>query len=91
MGGSRQAWGGGTFLYWRNQKFLIFSNSKIFKKCWKISENFIFFENLHVNIAIFWKILKFYRYFRYNLGKILENFGNKDLYGVRGAEPPPRS
>ena len=30
--GSRQAWGG-TFLHWRNQKFRIFSNSIIFKKC----------------------------------------------------------
>ena len=41
-GGSRQAWGG-TFLHWRNEKFRIFSNSKIIKKCKKINENFIIF------------------------------------------------
>ena len=38
-----------------------------------------FFENLHVNFTIFWNFLKFYRNFRENLGKILENFGNMDL------------
>ena len=47
------------------------------------------FEYLHVNFAIFESFLKFYRNFRENLGKILENFGNMDLLGVRGAEPPP--
>ena len=36
----------------------------------------LFFENLHVNFAIFWKFWKFYRNFCENLGKILENFGN---------------
>ena len=35
--------------------------------------------------------LRFYRNFRENLGKNLENFGNMDLYGVRGAEPPETS
>ena len=48
MGGVPGAMGGGTFLHGRNQKFRIFSNSKIFKICEKINEKFI----------IFWKILK---------------------------------
>ena len=33
MGGGVPAGLVGTFLHWRNQKFRIFSNSKIFKKC----------------------------------------------------------
>ena len=39
-------------------------------------------------MRFFENFLKFYRNFRENLGKILENFGNMDLYRVRGAEPP---
>ena len=35
--------------------------------------------------------LKFYRNFREHLGKNLENFGNMDSQGVRGAEPPEAS
>ena len=50
-----------------------------------------FFENLHVNFAIFFSFLKCDRNIRENLGKILENFGNMDLWGVRGGEPPEAS
>ena len=42
-------------------------------------------------LRFFEDFLKFYRYFRENLGKNLENFGNLDLYGVRAAEPPEAS
>ena len=42
-GGVPAGLGGGTFIHWRNEKFRIFSNSKIIKKCKKINENFIIF------------------------------------------------
>ena len=42
-GGSRQAWGG-TFLHGRNQRFRVFSHSKIFKKCKKINEIYNFLK-----------------------------------------------
>ena len=46
--GSREDWGG-TFLHWRNKKFRVFSNSKIFKK---LSKN-------QCKISNFEKIFKF--------------------------------
>ena len=55
-GSNGPVWGGGYFFHWRKQKFRVFANSKIFKKCKKKSMKILkFFENLHVNFAIFWK------------------------------------
>ena len=69
---------GGYFLHCRNQKFRVFSNSKIFKKCLKINEKFQFLNILRK----FCDFLKFYRNFRKNLVKNRENFLNMDLSGV---------
>ena len=42
-------------------------------------------------MRFFENIFKFYRNFRENLGKILETFGNMDLYGVEGGGGAPEA
>ena len=61
---------GETFFIVESQNFAFFQIRKFSKNVKKINENF------SGNFAMF---IKFYRHFRENLGKNLENFGNMDL------------
>ena len=68
MGGGPEGNGWGTFLHWGNHKFLVFSNSKIFRK-WKF---YNLMKILKEILRLFWSLSKFSRKFR-------EKFGNMDL------------
>ena len=50
MGGGPRRNGGRTFLHWRNKKFRVFSNSKMFKNVKKSMKIFQFWENYQIYI-----------------------------------------
>ena len=70
-GGTREQWGGGTFWHWRNQKFRVFSNSKIFKKCLKNQ-----WKNYNY-LKILKEILRFFEIFLKSLSKFSRKFNGK--------------
>ena len=71
MGGPGRL-GGVLFYIGEIKNFAFFQTRKFSKNVKKAMKLLSFFENLHVNFAIFWKFFKI-------LSKILENFGNMDL------------
>ena len=92
MEGSREQLGGGYFLTLEKSKmssfFKLENLQKMLKNQWK---NYNFWKICKEILRVFEKFWKFYRNFRKNLGKNVENFENVDLWGARGALPSEAS
>ena len=80
--------GGGFFFHRRNQKFRVFSTSKIFKNVKKINEKIIIFGRFFREFGDFLKIFKILSKFSRKFREKFRKYGS--VWGP-GAEPPEAS